>query len=136
MKPETAKAEVRTFNAPEELRTFAKGRLELVTIGGTTVGRAILEPGWRWATSVQPLVHTKSCEAPHFQYHIAGTLHIVMDDGTEFDCKPGDVSLLPMGHDAWVVGDEPAVIVDFQGMINYARPPEERAVPLKVDADA
>ena len=115
------KAEVKSFMAPTEVRTFPKGRVELLTIGGTTIGRAILEPGWRWLTSVQPLVQTKSCEAPHFQYHVAGTLHVVMDDGSEFDCKAGDVSLLPMGHDAWVVGDEPAVVVDFQGMVDYAK---------------
>ena len=115
------KPDVKSFNNPEEVRTFPKGRLELVKVGGATVGRAILEPGWRWKTSVQPLAQTKSCEAPHFQYHLSGTLHIVMDDGSEYDCKAGDVSLLPMGHDAWVVGDETAVVIDFQGMIDYAR---------------
>ena len=117
----TEKSEMKSFSAPEEVRTFPNGKLELVTIGGATVGRATLEPGWRWKTSVQPLVQTKSCEAPHFQYHVTGTLHIVMDDGTEFDCRAGDVSLLPQGHDAWVVGDEPVVIVDFQGMVDYAK---------------
>lgn len=122
MEKVTGKSDVRSFGKPDEVRTFPKGRLELVTIGGATVGRATLEPGWRWKTSVQPLAQTKSCEAPHFQYHVSGTIHVVMDDGSEFDCKPGDVSLLPQGHDAWVVGDEPAVIVDFQGMIDYARP--------------
>jgi quercetin dioxygenase-like cupin family protein len=69
---------------------------------------------------VQPLAKTKSCEAPHFQYHVSGTLMVKMDDGTEIECKAGDVSLLPIGHDAWVVGDEPAVVVDFQGMVEYA----------------
>ena len=117
----TEKSEMKSFNAPEEVRTFPNGKLELVTIGGAPVGRATLEPGWRWQTSVQPLAQTKSCEAPHFQYHVAGTLHVVMDDGTEFDCRAGDVSLLPQGHDAWVVGDEPVVIVDFQGMVDYAK---------------
>ena len=115
------KAELKSFGEPDEVREFPKGRLELIKIGGATVGRAILEPGWRWASSVQPIVKTKSCEAPHFQYHIAGVLRILMDDGTEFDCRPGDVSFLPSGHDAWVVGDQPVIIVDFQGMINYAR---------------
>ena len=67
------------------------------------------------------LAGTELCEAPHFQYHVSGILRIKMDDGTEFDCKPGEVSLLPSGHDAWVVGNEPAVVVDFQGMIDYAR---------------
>lgn len=115
------KAERKNFVKPDEVREFAKGKVELVTIGGATVGRAVLEPGWRWATSVQPLAKTKSCEAAHFQYHVSGVLRVRMDDGTEFDCKPGDVSLLPPGHDAWVVGDEPAVVVDFQGMIDYAK---------------
>ncbi|KAA0239127.1 MAG: cupin domain-containing protein [Fimbriimonadaceae bacterium] len=114
------KAELRSFGEPDEVREFPMGRLELVKIGGATVGRAIFEPGWRWATSVQPLAQTKSCEAPHFQYHVAGVLKVVMDDGTELECRPGDVSLLPSGHDAWTVGDEPAVVVDFQGMLDYA----------------
>ena len=116
------KPELKSFSAPDEVRSFPLGKLELVTIAGVTVGRATFEPGWRWKTSVQPLVKTKSCEAPHFQYHLAGTLKVVMDDGTEFECKPGDVSLLPVGHDAWVVGNEPAVIVDFQGLADYALP--------------
>lgn len=116
------KAEVKSFAKPDEVREFPLGRLELVTVGGSTVGRATLKPGWRWSTSVKPIVKTLSCEAPHFQYHVSGTIRIAMDDGREFDCKAGDISLLPTGHDAWVVGDEPAVIVDFQGMIDYAKP--------------
>jgi hypothetical protein len=113
-------AELKTFVTPDEVRTFPLGRLELILIGGATIGRGVFEPGWRWATSVQPIVNTQSCEAPHFQYHVAGVLRVKMDDGSEFDCKPGDVSLLPSGHDAWTVGDEAAVVVDFQGMIDYA----------------
>ena len=115
------KAEMKNFGKPDEVREFPKGRLELIKVGGATVGRAIFEPGWRLSTSLQPLVKTKSCEAPHFQYHVSGVLKILMDDGTEFECKPGDVSLLPSGHDGWVVGNEPAVVIDFQGMIDYAK---------------
>jgi hypothetical protein len=115
------KAEMKSFTKPDEVRTFPKGKLELVNIGGAVVGRATFEPGWKWSTSLQPLVKTKSCEAPHFQYHVSGTIKIVMDDGTEFVCKAGDVSLLPEGHNAWVIGDEPVVIVDFQGMLDYAK---------------
>ena len=120
-KTATAAAELKGFAKPDEVRDFPKGRVELVTIGGAVIGRAIFEPGWRWATSVQPIAKTKSCEAPHFQYHVSGVLRVKMDDGTELDCKAGDVSLLPSGHDAWVVGNEPAVVVDFQGMLDYAR---------------
>ncbi len=115
------KAELKHFTRPDEVREFPKGRLELIHIGGATVGRAVFEPGWRWLTSVQPLANTRSCEAPHFQYHVSGVLMVKMDDGTELECHPGDVSLLPSGHDAWVVGGEPAVVVDFQGMVDYAR---------------
>jgi len=113
-------AELKSFGKPDEVREFPKGRVELVNIGGASIGRATFQPGWKWSTSVQPLVKTKSCEAPHFQYHVAGRLMVKMDDGTIVECKPGDVSLLPHGHDAWVVGDEPAVVVDFQGMVDYA----------------
>ena len=116
-----ASMEVKSFNAPDEVRNFEKGKLDLMKIGGAVVGRGVFQPGWRWSTSVKPLAKTKSCEAPHFQYHLSGVLHVVMDDGTEKDCKAGDVSLLSAGHDAWVVGNEPVVVVDFQGMIDYAK---------------
>jgi hypothetical protein len=116
-----AKAELKSFGKPDEVREFPKGRVELIKIGGATIGRAIFQPGWRWSTSVQPLVKTKSCEAAHLQYHVSGVLRVRMDDGTELECKPGDVSLLPSGHDGWVVGDEPVIVVDFQGMLDYAK---------------
>jgi len=109
------KAQLKSFDKPDEIRDFPKGRLELIKVGGATIGRVIFNPGWRWSTSVQPVVKTKSCEAPHFQYHVSGILKILMDDGTELECHPGDVSLLPSGHDVWVVGDETAVVVDFRG---------------------
>jgi hypothetical protein len=114
-------AQLKNFENPDEVRKFEKGYVELVNIGGATVGRAVFEPGWRWAKSVKPIVNTHSCEAAHFQYHVAGILRVKMDDGTEFDCKPGDVSMIPPGHDAWVVGNETVVIVDFQGMVDYAK---------------
>jgi hypothetical protein len=115
------KAEVMSFGKPHEVRKFPKGYVELVNIGGATVGRAVFEPGWKWSESVQPIAKTKSCEAAHFQYHVAGVLEVLMDDGTKVVCRPGDVSLLPSGHDAWVVGNENAIIVDFQGMVDYAK---------------
>ena len=89
----SGEAECKAFGRPDEVREFPKGRVELIRIGGATIGRAIFEPGWRWATSVQPLAKTQSCEAPHFQYHVSGVLRIRMDNGQEFDCLPGDVSL-------------------------------------------
>ena len=115
------KAELKNFAHPAEVRTFPSGKLELIKIGGATIGKATFQPGWKWSTSVQPLVKTKSCEAPHFQYHVSGILVVQMDDGTILECKPGDVSFLPEGHDAWVAGNKPAVVIDFHGMIDYAK---------------
>jgi len=115
------KMEAKSFGVPDEVRKFDKGKVELVNIGGATIGRAVFEPGWKWSTSLKPIVNTRSCEAPHFQYHVSGTLKVVMDDGSEKELKAGDVSLLPSGHDAWVVGNEPVVVVDFQGMVDYAK---------------
>jgi hypothetical protein len=113
--------ELKSFAKPDEVREFPKGRLELVHVGGVIVGRAVLQPGWKWSDSVKPSAGTDSCEAPHFQYHVSGVLKIRMDDGTEYECRKGDVSLLAAGHDAWVVGTEPVVVVDFQGMADYAK---------------
>jgi len=116
-----AKMEGKSLSRPDEVRTFDKGKLEIINIKGRTVGRATFQPGWRWSDSVKPLVNTKSCEAPHFQYHLSGTLRVKADDGEERDFKAEDVSLLESGHDAWVVGNEPVVVVDFQGMLDYAK---------------
>lgn len=115
------RSETKTFDNPDEVREFPKGILELIHVGGRVIGKATLQPGWRWSESVKPIAKTESCQAPHLQYHISGLLHIVCDDGTELECGPGDVSSLSSGHDAWVVGEEPAVIVDFQGMVEYAK---------------
>jgi len=120
-KTETQSAELKAFAKPDEVREFPKGRLEIVKVGGAVIGRAILQPGWRWSTSVQPIAKTKSCEAPHFQYQVSGVLRVHMDNGSEFESRAGDVSRLAAGHDAWVVGNEPVVIVDFQGMADYAK---------------
>lgn len=113
--------EVRTFDSPGEVRTFDKGKLELISIDGRTVGRGTFEPGWRWSRSLKTLANTESCQAPHLQYHVSGTLHIKTDDGIERDVKAGEISMLGAGHDAWVVGNEPVVVVDFQGMVDYAK---------------
>ena len=111
----TVTAEQKSFTTADETREFERGTLDLLRIGGAEIGRLTLQPGWRWSEHVKPLAGTELCEAPHFQYHVSGTLHVVMGDGAEFDAKAGDVTLLPAGHDAWVVGNEPVVVVDWQG---------------------
>jgi hypothetical protein len=112
--------EQRDFAAPDEVRTFDNGRAEVLAIGGMEIGRLVLEPGWRWSEHVRPIAGTELCEAPHFQYHVAGTLRIRTAEGEEFDATPGQVTSLPAGHDAWVVGDEDVVVVDWFGASHYA----------------
>jgi hypothetical protein len=116
-----AAAEQKYFRSPDEVRTFEKGKLELLNMNGGVIGRLTLEPGWRWSQHVKPVAGTEWCEAPHFQYHASGRIHIVMADGTEFEAGPGDVTMLPAGHDAWVVGNEPVVLIDWAGAANYAK---------------
>jgi hypothetical protein len=114
-------AEHKTFTTPEEVRPFPHGQAEIVTLGGSAIGRLVLQPGWRWSNDVKPIAQTDLCEAPHFQYHVSGRLGIRMEDGTEFVAEAGDLTSLPSGHDAWVIGDEPVVVVDFYGASNYAK---------------
>jgi hypothetical protein len=116
-----ATTENKSFARPDETRTFERGQVDLVDIGGTQIGRLTLHPGWRWSEHVKPIAGTDLCQAPHFQYHVQGTLRIRMADGTELDGHPGDVTTLPEGHDAWVIGDEPVVLVDWWGASDYAK---------------
>jgi hypothetical protein len=115
------KTEHKSFTAPDETREFPKGRAEILDVGGGQVGRLVFQPGWRWSSDVKPITATGSCEAPHFQYHVSGQLAILMDDGTELLAGPGGITVLPSGHDAWVVGDQPVVTIDWYGASNYAR---------------
>src|SRR3954471_22820859 len=109
------------FEQPDETREFPNGRAEILQVGGGEVGRLVFEPGWRWSSDDNANGNTGGCEAPHFHYHVSGRLAIRMDDGTEFVAEPGDITSLPSGHDAWVVGYEPAIVVDWFGASNYAK---------------
>lgn len=114
--------EHRRFDEADEVREGSNWRLELLTLAGDAqVGRITLQPGWRWSNDVKPVAGTELCEAPHQQYQLSGRLHVVMADGTEIDAGPGDVTSLPPGHDAWVVGDEVVVAIDWQGASVWAR---------------
>ena len=119
--PARQNTEHKSFQDPDETREFPNGTAEILSIGDAEIGRLSFQPGWRWSNDVKPIAGTDSCEAPHFQYHVSGQLAIRMDDSTEITAGPGDVTSLPSGHDAWVVGDEPVVVVDFYGASNYAK---------------
>lgn len=117
----TQQTDHQSFEKPDEVRAFPNGHADIITASGAEIGRLVFEPGWRWSNDLKPTAKTGSCEAPHFQYHLAGTLGIRMDDGTEIIAEPGDVTSLPSGHDAWVIGDEPVVVIDWFGASDYAK---------------
>jgi hypothetical protein len=121
MTSETAKGELKSINSPDETRTFTNGKMEVVNVGGGTVGRATFAPGWKWSNDVKPIAGTDLCMAPHFGYQVSGRMKVVMADGTEMEAGPADVAIIPPGHDAWVVGDEPVVFIDWGGATNYAK---------------
>jgi mannose-6-phosphate isomerase-like protein (cupin superfamily) len=116
-----ASMQKKPLNAPEETRTPPKTKIEVVKFGEVAVMRTTFEPGWKWSDHIKPTAGTESCQVPHLNYIISGHLHIVMDDGTEVDAGPGDALLVPPGHNAWVVGDEPVVGLDFQGGHLYGK---------------
>lgn len=109
------------LNKPDEIRTLPKTKVEVVYLGDATIMRATFEPGWKWSDCVKPTVGTESCEVPHINYVISGRMKIRMDDGVEKELGPGDVAVIPPGHDAWVLGDEPCVAIDFSAGKIYGK---------------
>jgi mannose-6-phosphate isomerase-like protein (cupin superfamily) len=112
---------VKHLGSPDELRTPPKTKVEVVKVGSSTVMRATFEPGWKWSECVKPIAGTKSCQVPHINYVISGRMKVVMDDGTTAEMGPGDAAEIPPGHDAWVVGNEPCVAIDFAAGQIYAK---------------
>ncbi|MDQ6794856.1 MAG: hypothetical protein M3067_08590 [Chloroflexota bacterium] len=112
---------------PDEVRPFAHGRVEIFELDDMVAGRMVFEPGWRWSLDVKPIAGTPSCQYHHFGIVLSGTLHVEMDDGVSLEIGANSLFEMPPGHDAWVVGDEPWVTIDFAGMRSFARPLEARA---------
>jgi hypothetical protein len=108
------------FAEPDEVREFPRGRIALVDLGGVLAGRGEFQPGWRWSEHVKPIAGTPSCQAAHTGYVLSGRMRVVTDDGVEGEAGPGDAFHIAPGHDAWIVGDETCVFLDFTGMRGYA----------------
>ena len=90
-----------------------KGRAAVVSLDEVTVGRSEFNPGWRWSTDLAPIMGTKSCQVHHLGHAVSGLIHVRMDDGGELDIPPDSIYEIPPGHDAWVVGNEPWVTVEW-----------------------
>jgi hypothetical protein len=115
--------EVKSLDSPDDSRSFENGVIHVCQVGPVTVSRASYQPGWRWSQSVKPVVGTDSCQVEHKGYVVSGRIHVAMDDGTEADLGAGDAYHISPGHDAWVIGDELWVAVDFsEQMKEFAKP--------------
>jgi len=110
----------KSFDSPDERRTPDKTQMDVVKLGGVVAARMTAQPGWRWSECIKPVVGTESCQVEHVGYVVSGSMHVEHADG-DADITAGDVYRIPPGHDAHVVGDEPVVVVEFQGAATYAR---------------
>jgi mannose-6-phosphate isomerase-like protein (cupin superfamily) len=113
--------EINDFSAPDEVRKPELTTVEVVKMGGGEIGRYTFQPGWRWSECIKPVVGTESCQVDHVGYVVSGRLHVEHEGGSKGDVASGAVYRIPPGHDAWVVGDEPVVVVEFQGAASYAK---------------
>ena len=109
---------IKRFENPDEVRTFEKGRFELIKIGGMTIGRATYEPGWKWSQHIAPVAGTSLCQVEHIGMVISGQAACAMEDGRSYVMKAGDIFYIGPGHDSWVVGDQPYVSLHFLGAEN------------------
>lgn len=121
------KFEFKSHNEPDEVRAPPKTRVEVVRLGGFTLGRLNMEPGWRWSECVKPVVKTDSCQVSHVGYVVSGALTVRLNDGTEKTLKPGASYTIPPGHDAWVEGNERFVCIEVMSAEQYAKPATEGA---------
>jgi quercetin dioxygenase-like cupin family protein len=112
---------LKRFEKPDETRTFEKGKFEVINLGKATIGRASYEPGWKWSQHNAAATGTPRCEVEHVGLVISGRSMVLMNDGGQFELKPGDLFHVPPGHDSWVIGNQPYVSLHFVGAGQYAK---------------
>jgi class 3 adenylate cyclase len=120
-----AKLQRRRFSDSDDVRVAGRGKVEIVELGDRVIARLVWPPGWRWSVDVKPIAGTQWCQSHHVGYTVSGRLRVQMSDGVELELGPGEVAEIPPGHDAWVLGDEPYVTIDFEAMRGFARPQSE-----------
>jgi class 3 adenylate cyclase len=117
-----ARLQRKPIERPDEVRPYELGQTEIFEMDDFVIGRMVMHPGWRWRTHVRPIAGTDRCMYHHLGYTVSGVLHVELEDGSQAEIGPGDVFEIPPGHDAWVIGDEPWISIDFRGARSYARP--------------
>jgi class 3 adenylate cyclase len=111
----------RRFSEATDVRRFPHGHIDVVEMDDHVVGRMTYEPGWRWSADIQPIAGGTACQFHHLGFTVSGRLRVQMADGAELETGPNEVFEFPPGHDAWVVGDEPWVAIDFEAMRTFGK---------------
>ena len=120
--PVVRSLDAKSHASPDEVRTPDKTRVEVVRLDGFTIGRLNMEPGWRWSECIKPVVGTETCQVSHVGYMVSGQIVVRLENGTEQTVSAGQSYTIPPGHDAWVVGDEPAVAIEVLSAEQFAKP--------------
>src|SRR5512141_1626224 len=116
-----ARLQRRSFEGTKDVRVTGRGRVEVVELDDRVVAKITWQPGWRWSVDVKPIAGTEWCQSHHLAMSLSGRVRVQMQDGVELEIGPGEIYEIPPGHDAWVVGDEPFVSVDFEAMRGFAK---------------
>jgi len=114
MQKEVLNPEKKNFNEPDETQNLPNSKVKTIKIGDKTIKKQTFQPGWRWSKDWKPIVKTEWCQNFHTGVLLSGKLHILFQDGKEMNILPNDAVLIPPGHDAWVVGKEPTVLISFE----------------------
>jgi hypothetical protein len=107
------------FEDPDEIKQLPKATHHIVHLGYMTASRTVLEPGFRWTECIRPIAETDSCQIHHTGFIVEGRLGVRMDDGTEMEFGTGGAYEIAPGHDAWTVGGEPVVLIEFRGAVEF-----------------
>ena len=114
---------LKRFDNPDEVRSFDKGKFELVDLGGMSIGRATYQPGWKWSEDVGKALGEALCGVEHVGMVVSGCATVAFADGRVTEMRAGDLFYVPPEpHDSWVVGDEPYVSLHLLGAGHYAKP--------------
>lgn len=117
----TSKLVKKNLDSPDEIISSEKEKIELVNLGGFNIARVTLEPGWSSEKYVRPIEKTNSCQFAHTSLILSGKARTVMDDGTVYESGPGDIGIVPPGHNSMVIGNEPCIMIDFSGIEEYIK---------------
>jgi len=104
---------------PDRIVTYENLVQEMVDIGDLTVGRLVLQPGWRWSEHVRPHVGGEWCKGRHVGIVLSGRLGITFSDGSTMEIGPNEAFDIPPDHDGYTIGDEPCVQIEWGGLTAF-----------------